>query len=51
MSRIWKAYGVFELNPYGEDELIALFTTRKEAEDYCVMPNHVVRKIDIPEWN
>ena len=49
--RIYKAYAVFEVNPVGEDRLIAVFTTRKEAFDFCIMPRYVVRLIAIPEWN
>ena len=46
--RLFRAYGVFEVNELGEYRLVAMFTTRKEAELFCLMPDWVVRKIKIP---
>lgn len=46
--RIYRAYGVFEVNELGEYNLVALFTTRREAEVFCVLPKWIVKKLKIP---
>lgn len=47
--RIIKAWGVYAENPIGADTIIAIFTTREEAVLYCYRPNHIVRRIRLPE--